>query len=64
MNCLIKKKDLIKLISHMLSGKTYTFHMNMLLILLNYHSINVSFYFQGAYCTKYTVLNKKNILKW
>ena len=50
--------------SHILSGKTHTFQMNMLLILLNYDSINVFFYFPRAYCTKYTVLNKQNILKW
>ena len=32
--------------SHILSGKTHTFQMNMLLILLNYDSINVFFIFQ------------------
>ena len=29
--------------SHVLSGKTHTFHMNMFLILLIYHLINVFF---------------------
>jgi len=47
MNYLIKTNDLIQLIkSHILSGKTYTFHKNMFLILLIYHLINVFFIFQ------------------
>jgi len=43
--------------------KNHTFHMNMFLILLIYHSINVLFDFPGAYCRKYTVLINKIILK-
>ena len=50
MNYLIKKKGRYKTDkSHILSGKTYTFHMNMFLILLIYHLSNVFFYFPGAY---------------
>jgi len=49
MNCLIKKKDLIKQIKVFLSGKTHTFHMNVFLMLLIYHVINVFFDFPGAY---------------
>ena len=59
MNCLIKKKDLKKQIKVFLSGKTHTFHMNVFLMLLIYHLINVFFDFPGAYSKKYTVLLKK-----
>ena len=52
MNCLIKKSRFIR--------KTDTLHMNMFLILLIYHLINVFFDFPGAYSRKYTVLLKKN----
>jgi len=38
--------------------------MNMFLILLIVHLINVSIDFPGAYCRKYTVLLNKIILKW
>jgi len=38
--------------------------MNMFLILLIYHLINVFFDFPGAYCTKYTVLIKKEFLHY
>ena len=55
MNCLIKKRPYKTDNSHILSGKTHTFHMNMLLILLNYHLINVFFDLPGVY----TVLIKK-----
>ena len=50
MNCLIKKAPYKTDKSHILSGKFYTFHMNMFLILLIYHLINVLFDFPGAYC--------------
>jgi len=57
MNCLIKtKRPYQNDKSHILSGKTHTFHINMFLILLIYHLINVFFDFPGAYCRKYTVL--------
>ena len=62
MNCLIKKRPYKTDKSHILSGKSHTFHMNMFLILLLYHLINVYFYFPGAYSRKYTVLIKKNYL--
>jgi len=58
MNCLIKKKDLINS-DKSYPGKTHTLHMNMFLILLIYHLINVFFDFPGADCRKYTVLIKK-----
>jgi len=58
MNCLIKKGRYKTDKSPILSGKTYTFHMNMFLILLMYHLINVFFDFPGAYSRKYTVLIK------
>jgi len=46
MNCLIKKKRLYKTDkSHILSGKTNIFQMNMFLILLIYHLIKVFFDF-------------------
>jgi len=45
MNCLIKK-DHIKRIKVTVVEKTYTFHMNMFLILLIYHLINVFFIFK------------------
>jgi len=38
--------------------------MNMVVLLLIYHLINVFFYFLGAYCRKYTVLINTFILKW
>jgi len=65
MNCLIKKKKRPYKTDqrHPLSGKTHTFHMDMFLILLIYHLINVSFDFPGAYCRKYTVLMKKFLFK-
>ena len=47
MNCLIKKERPYKTDkSHIVSGKTHTFHMNMFFILLIYHLINVFFIFQ------------------
>ena len=49
MNCLIKEGPFKTDKSHGLSGKTDTFHMNMFLILLIYHLINVFFYFPGAH---------------
>ena len=64
MNCLIKKRLYKTDKSHILSGKTHIFHMNMFLILLIVHLINVSIDFPGAYCRKYTVLLNKIILKW
>ena len=64
MNCLIKKGLYKTDKSHILSGKTHTFHVNMFLILLIYYLINVFFYFPGAYCRTYTVLIDKLILKW
>ena len=54
MNCLIKKSRFIR--------KTDTFHINMFLILLIFHLINVFFDFPGAYSRKYTVLLKKYFL--
>ena len=64
MNSLIIKKRPYKTDkSHILSGKTLTFHMNMFLILLIYQLINVFSNFPGAYCRKYTVLINKIILK-
>ena len=62
MNCILKKGPYTTDKSHILSGKT--FHMNMFLILLIYHLINVIFDFPGAYSRKYTVLIKNNIFKW
>ena len=56
MNCWIKKGPYKTDKSHVLSGKTHTFHMNIFLILLIYHLINVFFDFPGAYFRKYTVL--------
>jgi len=38
--------------------------MNMFLILLIYHLINVFFDFPGAYSRKYTVLTKIIFFKW
>ena len=58
MNYLIKKVPYNTVKSHVLSGKTHTFYMNMFLILLINHLINVFFYFPGAYSRKYTVLKK------
>jgi len=46
MNCLIKKGLYKTDKSHILSGKTHTFHVNMFLILLIYYLINVFFIFQ------------------
>jgi len=43
MNCLIKKRPYKTDKSHILSVKTHTFHMNIFLILLIYHLINVIF---------------------
>ena len=54
MNCLIKKKTHKTDKSHILSGKTHTFHINMCLIILIYQLINVFFDFPGAYFRKYT----------
>ena len=49
MNSLILKKRPHKTDkSHILSGKTHTFHMNMFLILLIYHLINVFSDFPGG----------------
>ena len=60
MNYLIKNIDLMKMKkSHILSAKSHTFHMNMFLILMIYHLVNVFFYFPGAYSRKYTVLIKQ-----
>ena len=47
--------------SHVLSGKNHTFHMNMFLILLIYHLINVFFDFPGAYSRNYTVYDIRTI---
>jgi len=47
--------------SHILSGKTYTFHKNLFLILLIYHLINVFFDFPQAYSRKYTVFIKLSL---
>jgi len=38
--------------------------MNMFLMVLIYHLINVIFDFPGGFSRKYTVLLKKNVLKW
>ena len=58
MNCLIKKRPYNTDKSHILSGKKT---INMFLILLIYHLINVFSDFPGAYCRKYTVLINKII---
>ena len=62
MNCLIKKGPYKTEKSHILSGKTYTFHMNMFLIVLIYHLINDFFDFPRASSRKNTVLLKKTFL--
>ena len=62
MNCLIEKIHYKTDKSHILSGKTHTFHMNMFLILLIYHLINVYFDLPGDYSEIYTVLIKKTLL--
>ena len=60
MNCLNKIKRPYKTDkSHILSENTHTFHINMFLILLIYHLINVFFDFPGA--RKHTVLIKKKL---
>ena len=46
MNYLIKKVPYKTVKSHVLSGKTHTLYMNMFLILLTNHLINVFFIFQ------------------
>jgi len=53
MNCLIEKRLYKTDKSHVLLGKT---HMNMFLILLIYHLINVFWDLPGAYSRKYTAL--------
>ena len=63
MNCLIKKGPYKTDKSHILSGKSHTFHI-LFLILLIYHFINAFFDFPGAYSRKYTVLIKHYIFKW
>ena len=57
MNCLIKKRPYKTDKSHVFIREiTHTLHMNMFLILLIYHLINVFFDFPGAYSRKYTAL--------
>ena len=65
MNCLIKKGPYKTDKSHILPRKTYTFHINMFLILdlLIYHLINVFFLFSRSLLLKiYSSYKKNNFL--
>ena len=63
MNCLMNKRPYKTDKSHILSGKTHSYNMNMFLILLIYHLSNVFLDFPGAYCRYYTVVIKL-FFKW